>query len=227
MPISRNPSKRKQQLLHGTASLRMSQRNTQQALHWHRLLITKITAVGPTKAATTKTKEIGSATRFSRPAPDEEKKNASKRAANFAADYSNRLAQVEFEVKNLHAAHLNVAPRREFASRWADPNHPVNQSRLVIMLSGGALSPGAGRPQKRDSRVSRRGRPSVLERREQLAGGPGGVMGAAKRKLQEDLLYLVIVNMPSEEELKAAAEITAKAKQGGFGAQLQHLMGGK
>lgn len=31
----------------------------------------------------------------------------------------------------------------------------------------------------------------------------------------------------SEEELTAAAEITAKAKQGGFGAQLQHLMGGK
>lgn len=52
-------------------------------------------------------------------------------------------------------------------------------------------------------------------------------MGAAKRKLQEGFLYLVIVNMPSEEELTAAAEITAKAKQGGFGAQLQHLMGGK
>ncbi len=37
----------------------------------------------------------------------------------------------------------------------------------------------------------------------------------------------MIVNMPSEEGLGAAAEITAKAKQGGFGAQLQQLIGGK
>lgn len=162
-----------------------------------------------------------------RSAPEEEKKNAFKRAANFAAEYSDRRAQATFEGKNPDAAHLNVAPRKEFASRWADPNHPVNQGGLVTVLTGGAISPGARRQQKRDYRDSRRGRPSVLGRREQLAGGPGGAIGAAKRKLQEGVLYLMIINMPSEEELRAAAEITAKAKQGGFGAQLQQLMGGK
>ena len=35
----------------------------------------------------------------------------------------------------------------------------------------------------------------------------------------------MIVNMPSEAELKAAAEIMDKAKSGGFGAQLQAMMG--
>jgi len=162
-----------------------------------------------------------------RAASEKEKKNAFKRAANFAADYSDRRARATFEVKNPDVAQLNVATQKEFASRWADPNHPVNQGGLVTVLTGGAISPGACRQQRRDYRNARRGRPSVIERREQLAGGPGGVLGAAKRKLHEDGLYLMIVNMPSEEELRTAAEITAKATQGGFGVQLQHLMGGK
>jgi hypothetical protein len=37
-------------------------------------------------------------------------------------------------------------------------------------------------------------------------GGNGGGGGVAKRVLGEDVLYLMIVNMPSEDELAAARE---------------------
>lgn len=57
---------------------------------------------------------------------------------------------------------------------------------------------GAGRPQRR--------------RRRQRGQG-GGPIGMVKRVMREDVLYLMIVNMPSEAELAAAREAIAEAKR--------------
>ena len=161
-----------------------------------------------------------------RSAPEEQKQNAFKRAANFAADYSDRRAQADFAAKNPEVAQLNVAPRKEFASRWADPNHPASTGGLISILSGGAIERPTRRRRRENDGQMRSGRTSIRGRREQRLGGPGGLVGAAKRSLKEGVLYLMVVNMPSEEELQAAAELKARAKQGGFGGQLQKMMGG-
>lgn len=117
---------------------------------------------------------------------------------------------------------LNAGPpRKEFASRWADPNHPVNQGGLLTVLSGGAINPGARRQQQRDYRAARTGKTPLVQRRRHH-----GLIGTAKRAVHEDVLYLMIVNMPSDAELKAAADVMNKAKSGGVGARLQAMMAG-
>ena len=117
-----------------------------------------------------------------RDAPEAEKFNAFKRAANFTADYSDRRAQAKFEAQNPNAVQLNAGPpRKEFASRWADPNHPVNQGGLLTVLSGGAISPGARQQQRREYRASRTGRTPITQRRKD-----NGLIGTAKRAVARE-----------------------------------------
>jgi hypothetical protein len=47
----------------------------------------------------------------------------------------------------------------------------------------------------------------------QRGGGPGGVIGAVKKIMQEDVLYLMIVPMPSEAELAEAREMLRMEKE--------------
>lgn len=51
------------------------------------------------------------------------------------------------------------------------------------------------------------------DRRAQRDAGPGGVIGAVKKVMQEDVLYLMIVPMPSEAELAEAREMLAMEKE--------------
>ena len=63
-----------------------------------------------------------------------------------------------------------------------------------------------------DSRDSRRG----AQRRDRGAGaarGDGGGVGAVKKVVQEDVLYLMIVPMPSEAELAEAREMLAHERE--------------
>ncbi|KAL9042519.1 MAG: hypothetical protein Q9214_003756 [Letrouitia sp. 1 TL-2023] len=148
-----------------------------------------------------------------------EKENAFKRAANFARDYNDRRAQATFEAKNPNNSQLNVAPRQEFSSRFADPNHPVNNGGLITLLTGGVYSPAARKRERRGLRDARRAEMGLPPRRRRNssahseAGRRGGLLSAAKRKLHEDVLYLMVVNMPSDEEMRAAANAVARAKE--------------
>lgn len=45
-------------------------------------------------------------------------------------------------------------------------------------------------------------------------GGGGGLLGGVKKLMSEEVLYLMIVNMPSEAELAEAREAIARAKSG-------------
>ena len=47
-------------------------------------------------------------------------------------------------------------------------------------------------------------------------GESKGALGSAKRMMHEDVLYLMIVPMPSEAELEAAGELMKQAKKAGF-----------
>ncbi|QKX63085.1 uncharacterized protein TRUGW13939_10253 [Talaromyces rugulosus] len=80
-------------------------------------------------------------------APGEEAKgikNKLKRSKNFVTEYMDRKAQAEFvgeNPDNLLSNELNPT----FASKYADPNHPIHSGSLVSLVSLGYINPKAGR----------------------------------------------------------------------------------
>jgi len=156
-------------------------------------------------------------------ASDEQKMNAFKRAGAFVKDYGDRKAQAQFAA-NLPDSKLNVTPKPEFSSRFADPTHPVHQGGLLNLLTGGELkkmknSRNEGRREARGYTVRDRldDQRSARSNKNTIGLGKGGKKGL-KRVLAENVLYLMIVDMPNEEELRQAAEnqTRMKAASGGI-----------
>ncbi|KAB8218028.1 hypothetical protein BDV33DRAFT_193084 [Aspergillus novoparasiticus] len=145
-----------------------------------------------------------------------------KSAGAWVQDYMDRKAQASYEAKN--PGSTLVVPesgRKGFVSRYNDPNHPVNNGKLTSVLTGGLIGSKPGLIERaatsiresQDSRRIARGEPPsepIKEKwqRYQRKKKPG----LAKKVLQQDVLYLLIVNMPTEEELQQSI------------AQLEHLM---
>jgi hypothetical protein len=82
-------------------------------------------------------------------------------------------------------------------------------------LTGGHLNPKERRQERRGAkrvrRAYRRGEeitPNTSQRR-------GGREGLVKRMLKKDVLYLMIVNLPSEEELKIGREVVGNEEREG------------
>ncbi|GMG11270.1 unnamed protein product [Aspergillus oryzae] len=111
--------------------------------------------------------------------------------------------------------------RKGFVSRYNYPNHPVNNGKTSSVLPGGLLGSRSGLIERaatsikesHDSKRIARGEPGsepIKEKwqRYQRKKKPG----LAKNVLQQDVLYLLNVNMPTEDELQQSI------------AQLEHLM---
>lgn len=107
--------------------------------------------------------------------------------------------------------------REPLTSRYNDPNHPANSGSLISLLSGGVINPA---PRRAETRTARRQRlDSRREARDvrRVARGrtPRGPLRdrgqrrsqrqrqpMIKKVLQQDVLYLLIVNLPSQEEIQ-------------------------
>ncbi|KIV83625.1 hypothetical protein PV11_05635 [Exophiala sideris] len=152
-----------------------------------------------------------------------EKENAFKRVGGRLGDYFDRRAQVKFEQQHPDSK-LVIPTEKHFVSRFSDPNHPANSGSLVALLSGGKIDTReadyekkqrrAMKRQYKDQRRMARGReprydPHGMEKR----APKGGIKGL----MRSDVLYLMIVNYPSEGELREAAQVVDKMKaQGRF-----------
>jgi hypothetical protein len=113
-------------------------------------------------------------------ADPEQKKNAFKRAAAFVSDYQDRRAKAQFEYNNPGSA-LNLGPKEEFSSIFADPNHPINKGGSLNVITGGYLYKGAQK-----LRESGKGAaiPFKLSRQAGKDGeGVGGTRGRAIKRL--------------------------------------------
>lgn len=88
-----------------------------------------------------------------------------------------------------------------FASRFSDPNHAVNSGSLLALVTGGAYDPRPMRQAKRDRRNLRR---AARGRAPRLPKDEREPRGLVRRVMHQDVLYLLIVNMPSDEEIAAA-----------------------
>ena len=130
-----------------------------------------------------------------------------KAAGNFVSEYSDRRAQAAFQGETPEAK-LLVPQDKPFASRYSDPNHPASSGSLISLVTGGKVDMRGRRQQRDQSKKDRRG-----------FMGPLGMVRhyqPAKRLLRQGVLYFMVVNMPTEEELaKAKAEMEKQVKEDG------------
>lgn len=151
--------------------------------------------------------------------PEGEKENSFKRSGSRLGDYFDRRAQAQFE-KAHPESKLNVHQERHFASRFSDPNHPANSGSLIALVSGGAIDTTESDREKAQRRVLKRqhkdARRMAIGREPRYdASGTNkrAAQGGIKRLMKSDVLYLMIINYPSEAELKEAAQILEKLNQ--------------
>ena len=139
-----------------------------------------------------------------------------KSASNFVNEYSDRRAQAKFQGETPEAK-LLMPQEKQFAGRYADPNHPASSGSLVSLLTGGHVDPRSMRRQ-RDQRVKDR-------------LGFMGPLGMARhyqpvrRMMRQGVLYMMVVNMPSEAEMaKAKAEMEKQKKDEASGDKDEKMM---
>lgn len=142
------------------------------------------------------------------------KQNAMKRSGAFIADYIDRRSQAEYAGVNGEDSRLAIpgATQQKFASRYSDPNHPANSGSLMALLTGGNFDPRA----QRRGRIARlragwKGQELSEQKKKNMAMGRGTTQSSGSRGLirqgvrriaAQDVLYLLIAEMPSQEEME-------------------------
>jgi len=127
------------------------------------------------------------------------------RNKEFVADYFDRRARAEYAGNNPDSALTKTADNPEFRTRFADPNHPCNNGHLISLVTGGKIvaQPPGRRNRLRD--VGDDGKLKPLEKVEDKNKGPiGFVSHGVSKVFTPNILYLTIVNLPSEGELREA-----------------------
>jgi hypothetical protein len=126
-----------------------------------------------------------------------------KSTQKFVSDYFDRRAQAQYAAENPGSSLAAPTGEKQFASRYSDPNHPANSGSLVSLITGGVIDPRGRKQQRRGAKRVRRAirRGEVVT--DQTPLRRGGRQGIVKRMLKKDVLYLMIVKLPSEEELQA------------------------
>ncbi len=149
--------------------------------------------------------------------PESEKENVFKRSGKNLGNYFDHRAQVKFENQN-PGSKLTVHSEHQFASRFSDPNHPANSGSLVALLSGGKINT----TEADRAKAERRGRKRQYQDMRRVAHGreprydnsgmtKRAPQGGIKGMMKSDVLYLMIVNYPSDAELMEAAQAMENA----------------
>lgn len=156
-------------------------------------------------------------------APEEKKQNALQRSYAFAQDYYDRRSRAEFAHKNPESQ-LEY-PDANFKGSYADPNTKLANSGLLGALTGGKVNPRQRLSERRARKMESYGRENQPPTYASAPGAPAATTGQAsvrqrrgeggliKRTLGEKVSYLMVVNLPSEEELQAAKEAVERVKR--------------
>jgi len=142
--------------------------------------------------------------------PGDKKKGKMSQNMDFLTEYFDRRSRAKFAAKNPDSR-LNAMSEDQFASRFSDPNHAANNGGLLNLLSGGNINRPTIRQRLGDRRADRNaregGRGGIRQLRQQY-----GPIAVARKKLHEDVVYMMVVNLPSREEM-AEAEAIMKASR--------------
>ncbi|RDW71512.1 hypothetical protein BP6252_08075 [Coleophoma cylindrospora] len=153
------------------------------------------------------------------------KQNKLKSTQDFVADYFDKRARAQYAQENPQASLAVNNAGSSFTSRYADPNHPASSGSLVALITGGAVNPRARKQERRDARRAhrderriRRGREPRGPRRSRRNGNREGVI---RKMLKHDVLYLMVVNLPTEEEMEGARRALdqEEAQKQGYGSR--------
>lgn len=139
---------------------------------------------------------------------DENFKDRLLRNKEFVADYFDRRARAEYAGNNPDSALTKAgAETPEFRNRFADPNHPCNNGHLFSLVTGGKY---VAQPRGRRSRLREVGEDGKLKpkiKQEHKIRGPISLITHPIRKVMTpNILYLTIVNLPSEQEMAEARQ---------------------
>ncbi|KAF4960218.1 hypothetical protein FGADI_1238 [Fusarium gaditjirri] len=129
----------------------------------------------------------------------------------YIQDYYDKRAQAQFALNRPDNLLANQQEAPKFTSRYADPSHPSNNGSLISLLTGGYVDPTKLRRgfKGQASEGQIQGLPSGAQSDRQ----PGlplrykPVKAARKFLFNEDVLYLMVVNMPTEDELQEAKAV--------------------
>ncbi|GAA97335.1 uncharacterized protein L969DRAFT_17243 [Mixia osmundae IAM 14324] len=134
----------------------------------------------------------------------DQKSSESKKAlsnSKVIANYFDKRAQAKYAAQNPGSSLTQQRP--SFASRFGDPTHAANQGGLVSLVSGGTIGKGKRRAGMQNL-FTADGTPATqaMGRRGARVRGRGGVLRG--RIIKNSVLYLMVTNLPSEQELTTA-----------------------
>ena len=137
-----------------------------------------------------------------------QKSNKLKSTGKFFADYADRRAQAKYAAEHPNSVLATGPEDKKFAGRYADPNHPANSGSIVALLTGGKINPRARKDKLRAARQVGRAQKRGQEVTPEMRQGKRRE-GIIRKTLKKEVLYMMIVNMPGEEELAAGKERVA------------------
>ncbi|OAP64245.1 hypothetical protein AYL99_00217 [Fonsecaea erecta] len=135
-------------------------------------------------------------------------------SSGFLANYLDRRAQASYAGMHPDSKLVMPPPEKKFASRFSDPNHPANSGTILGLLTGGHFDPKAKRRGRRAQRHARWRGYELSEtdvRNAEMGRLPRRHQGLIRRVLHKNILYLTIVNLPSESEMRENMQQLEKA----------------
>jgi hypothetical protein len=151
-----------------------------------------------------------------------------KQNSSIVNDYLDRRSQTQFATKYPNSKLTASMPEQKpnaYVNRYANPDHPVNNGSIFALLTGGTFDPiGQGRVQRAESKAKRKGEEPLTEQerhdalmgrkvRGRVTGTPSKSIPLLGKMVKQDVLYLVVVNLPTAAEVSAATEQIRLAKQ--------------
>jgi hypothetical protein len=133
-----------------------------------------------------------------------------KSTGKFISEYKDRRAQSKFAAKHGHDSKLAVPGASDpgkFASRFSDPNHPINSGSPLALLTGGKVGSsddikgilmGAQYRTRPRHQMQSTASDTICRESETKTGLLDGV----RKMMQQDVLYLLVAEIPSEDEMK-------------------------
>ncbi|KAJ5609353.1 hypothetical protein N7528_009920 [Penicillium herquei] len=95
--------------------------------------------------------------------------------------------------------------RKPFKSRFNDPDHPANSGSLISLVTGGAIAmPSRQQMLTSQFRKLKGGADEEQTGRRKNSDIGFGLMSTVKKMKKDDIFYLTVINMPTQEEIDAA-----------------------
>ncbi|KAI1123948.1 hypothetical protein F5Y10DRAFT_250883 [Nemania abortiva] len=124
-----------------------------------------------------------------------------KTAGKFIQGYLDHQAQASCGAKTPNSRlAVPLSGRNPYTSRYSDPDHPVNNGSLISLLTGGAIN--RNRRRRKPGRAEQRWTEMELNSQDpqgqEHCNPPKSKKRVLGEILQENVLYLILVNLPSE-----------------------------